>query len=181
VLGPVEAVYPRDAPAWASEGKFHSTGPVWVSGEIRTGYSGNVLVRRELVESARLRFDPQFGRTGGEDVDFFYRLRDLGGRIGYAPDAVASEPVPLDRTRLSWLLRRSFRAGQTHGTRLLRTHSAPGRLAAIPITLAKAGACLGMAALSLASSVRRNRWLVRGALHWGAAQRLAGRREIGLY
>lgn len=181
VLGPVEAVYPPGAPAWMREGRFHSTAPVWVDGEIRTGYSGNVLIRRELVESARLRFDLQFGRTGGEDVDFFYRFRDAGGRIGFASAAGASEPVPQTRARLPWLLQRSYRAGQTHATRLARGKAIHGRLALTPPALAKAVACLAMAGLKIASPLQRNRWLVRGALHLGVLMRLVGRREIQLY
>jgi succinoglycan biosynthesis protein ExoM len=181
VLGPVEALYTDGAPAWISAGRFHSTAPVWVGGEIHTGYSGNVLIRRALVEEARLRFDPQFGRSGGEDVDFFYRFRDLGGRIGYAGDALATEPVPPSRARLWWLLLRSFRAGQTHATRILRTRRLLGRFAAASTALGKALVCMGMALVAAPWAVRRNRWLIRGALHWGVVQRLAGRREISLY
>lgn len=181
VLGPVEAVYSAAAPDWMQAGGYHSTGPVWVDGEIRTGYSGNVLMRRDLIEAAGLRFDLQFGRTGGEDVDFFYRLRDAGGAIGFAPAAHASEPVPDNRAHLDWLLARSFRSGQTHATRLCRTKGRAGRLVAAGLALSKAAACAAMATLHVLSPARRNRWLVRGALHWGATARLAGRREIALY
>lgn len=181
VLGPVDAVYPEKAPHWMKAGGFHSTGPVWVDGEIRTGYSGNVLIRRDLVEAARLRFDLQFGRTGGEDVDFFYRLRDAGGRIGFSEWARASEPVPEARARLPWLLQRSYRGGQTHGTRLARGRTLAGRLAQAPAAAAKGLVCLAMAGLCVASPLRRSRWLVRGALHLGVVMRLLGRREIKLY
>ncbi|WP_163535897.1 glycosyltransferase, partial [Klebsiella pneumoniae] len=39
VLGPVRAHYHADAPDWMRKGDFHSTLPVWVQGEIRTGYT----------------------------------------------------------------------------------------------------------------------------------------------
>lgn len=179
VLGPVEAIYPQGAPAWMKAGRFHSTGPVWVGGEIRTGYTGNVLIRRATVERLGLRFRPEFGRTGGEDLDFFYRFRDGGGRIGFAPDAVAAEPVPEARARLSWLIRRRFRAGQSHGSRLLAQGARP--LVQAPVAAAKAGICaLGAAASALAAE-RRNRFLTRAALHAGVVARLCGWREIESY
>lgn len=45
VLGPVRAHYAPSAPAWMRHGDFHSTFPVWVKSEIRTGYTCNALLR----------------------------------------------------------------------------------------------------------------------------------------
>ncbi len=180
VLGPVRAVYESEAPTWMRDGDFHSTQPVWVKGEIQTGYGGNVLIRRALVEAARLRFDEKFGRTGGEDLDFFYRLRDAGGRIGFAEDALVREPVPAGRAAMSWLLRRNFRAGQSHGARLALGRGRVARLIGVGLALAKASACAGLAATRL-TTARRNRALLRLALHWGVARRLMGAHEIELY
>ncbi|WP_309092343.1 glycosyltransferase [Phenylobacterium sp.] len=182
VLGPVKAVYPPDAPEWLSAGDFHSTGPVKVGGRILKGYAGNVMIRRQTIERLGLRFDLALGRQGGEDDDFFYRLTDAGGRIGYAPDALAYEPVPAQRASLKWLLKRSFRTGQTHGSRL-RGQAGRGaaRLAQTGLAAAKGGVCLAGAAASAFSPARRSRWLVRGALHAGVVARLAGWRELELY
>jgi succinoglycan biosynthesis protein ExoM len=173
----VDAVYPPDAPRWMRDGGFHSTRPVFVGGEIRTGYTGNVLLRRNLVETLSLRFRNEFGRTGGEDLDFFYRLRDGGGRIGFASKALAVEDVPVGRVSLAWLLRRNFRAGQSHGTRLRQA----GRGLQLPLALVKAIACGGGALISAPAPARRNRMLTRGALHIGVVARLAGLREIESY
>jgi succinoglycan biosynthesis protein ExoM len=181
VLGPVRAVYGPDAPAWLSTGDFHSTAPAPVRGRILKGYAGNVLIRRRAVEARGLRFDLARGRQGGEDDDFFYRLTDAGGTIGYAPDAVAYEPVPPGRASLKWLLTRSFRTGQTHGARLATRARGLGKLAQIGLAGAKGGACLAGAAASLPWPARRHRWLVRGALHAGAVARLTGMRELQLY
>jgi succinoglycan biosynthesis protein ExoM len=182
VLGPVRAVYDGDAPGWMRQGDFHSTRPVVRQGSIETGYSGNVLVRRALVEAAGLRFDLRFGRTGGEDLDFFYRLRDAGGRIGYAEDALAIEPVPNGRASLKWLLSRTFRAGQSHGSRLSAVQPrAGGRLRQAALAAAKAAACVCGAVATLPKAATRNRFLVRGALHLGVLARMAGLREIQLY
>jgi glycosyltransferase involved in cell wall biosynthesis len=178
VLGPVDAVYPAEAPRWMRHGSFHSTRPVWRHGKIATGYTGNVLFRRDLVELRQLRFRPDLGAAGGEDEEFFYRFSDAGGRIGYAPRAVVHERVALSRASVAWLIRRSFRCGQTHAARLRHQRSI---LANVLLAFAKAGTCMAGAAVSAANSIRRTRYLIRAALHCGAVAKLLGMREIRMY
>jgi succinoglycan biosynthesis protein ExoM len=178
VLGPVQAVYPERAPTWLKICDLHSTRPVWIDGRIETGYTGNVLLRRELVERAGLTFQTELGRSGGEDLDFFYRLRDAGGRIGYTPDALIYEPVPIERTNLGYLLRRNFRQGQTHARRLKQALHRSSALH-LPLALGKA-ILFGMAACQPRTSAR-NRYLTRAALHCGVVACLAGVSEIELY
>jgi succinoglycan biosynthesis protein ExoM len=181
VLGPVKAVYGEGAPAWLAAGDFHSTAPVLDGGRILKGYAGNVLIRTSAVAARSLRFDEALGRVGGEDDDFFYRLTDSGGTIGFAPDALAYEPVPPTRASLKWLVTRSFRTGQTHGARLSQRARGPGRVAQLGLAAAKGGVCLAGAAATAWSPRARARWLVRGSLHAGAVARLAGLRELQLY
>lgn len=182
VLGPVKAIYGADAPGWMADADFHSTAPVYVDGEIRKGYAGNALLRRATVERLGLRFDLALGRQGGEDDDFFYRLTDAGGRIGFAAKALAHEPVPAPRSSLNWLLKRSFRTGQTHGARVSsRTRGVIGRLTQGGLAAAKSSACMAGAAATALSPAQRSKWLVRGALHAGVVARLAGMRELQLY
>ena len=94
VLGPVQATYASDAPRWMSKGDFHSTFPVWVRGEILTGYTCNVLLRRSSTFIGNRRFSLALGRSGGEDTQYFTEIHEAGGRISYAPQAWVFEPVP---------------------------------------------------------------------------------------
>ena len=182
VLGPVDAVYSEAAPEWMRRGDFHSTRPVVRQGRIDTGYSGNALIRLAFVRQHGLRFDPALGRSGGEDLDFFYRLRDAGGRIGFAEDARALEPVPDGRASLRWLLTRTFRAGQSHGARLAQTRpGAVGRLVQAGLAAGKAFVCASAALATLPRATLRNRFITRGALHLGVVARVAGLKEIQLY
>jgi succinoglycan biosynthesis protein ExoM len=181
VLGPVDAVY-GDGPRWLRQADLHSVRPAFrAGGAIETGYAGNVLLARLAMTGAMrdLRFDPTLGRTGGEDTVFFYRLHRLGARIAYAAGALTEEPVPPHRAWLGWLLRRSFRAGQSHARNLV----AVGRCkpCVIALTAAKCGYCV-MAAVGLAYAPSRWRiYAVRGALHAGVIVRLAGIAEPELY
>jgi succinoglycan biosynthesis protein ExoM len=182
VLGPVDAVYSEAAPEWMRRGNFHSTRPVVRQGRIDTGYSGNALIRLDFVRRHGLRFDPALGQSGGEDLDFFYRLRDAGGRIGFAEDARALEPVPDGRASLRWLLARTFRAGQSHGARLASIQPGPAqRVVQAGLAAGKLLACASGAIVTLPRATVRNRFITRGALHLGVMARVAGLKEIQLY
>jgi succinoglycan biosynthesis protein ExoM len=71
VLGPVQANYSSECPVWIRRGDFHSARPVTFRNEIRTGYSGNVLIQRTKKSLQSLRFREDLGRSGGEDTVFF--------------------------------------------------------------------------------------------------------------
>ncbi len=181
VLGPVQAIYGDAAPEWLKAADLHSTWPVVNAGRISKGYAGNVLIRRSAIAARGLRFDLALGRSGGEDDDFFYRLTDAGGTIGFAPGALAFEPVPVERSTLRWLLRRGFRTGQTHGARLGASHRGMRRAAQMALAALKGLVCLAAAGGRVASTRGRNRWLVRGSLHAGVVARLAGVGVLQLY
>ncbi|MNX01450.1 putative glycosyltransferase EpsH [compost metagenome] len=177
VFGPVRAVYPSDAPTWATAADLHSARAVETRQGVDTGYTSNALVRRAVIGARR--FDPELGRSGGEDTDFFTGLHAAGARFAAAPEAVVREAVGRDRLRLNWLLRRAFRSGQTHARRYLQ----PGgqRVAQAVIALTKSGACGGLVAVNVARPSHWRRAMVRGALHLGVFARLAGVREGRLY
>ena len=175
VLGPVRALYGPEAPRWMVEGDFHSTLPVFVGGQIRTGYTCNVLIRWATPYNA-LRFDLRLGQSGGEDTAFFYQLTALGGTIAYAPDAVVEEPVPADRASMAWLVRRRLRFGQTHG--MLQSGS---RAKALAIVAAKIGYCGVLTGLTTFSPVQRRRNWLRAVLHMGVAGGILGVRQAAHY
>jgi succinoglycan biosynthesis protein ExoM len=178
VFGPVRAVYGEDAPAWVRKADLHSIRPTErAGGRIETGYSCNVLMRRQTV--GELRFDPALGRSGGEDTQFFFQMTRRGARLAFRPDAWTTEIVPPHRARLGWLLRRSYGAGQAHA-RTLRASSRNPWLSAAAAS-AKAAYCGAGAILNLLSPARRSRSLVRGALHVGVVGSLLGGPDLELY
>lgn len=180
VLGPVDAIYADNAPLWLRQGNFHSTRPVFVGGQIKTGYTGNVLLRNHFARACGLRFRAALGKSGGEDEDFFNRFVDAGGRIGFSPRALVHEPVPESRANLRWLMRRNFRAGQTYGARLAE-RGFKSRLPDIVVAMSKAIVCAAGAMFLLPKRVARNRFIIRLALHIGVVARLSGLSEIHMY
>jgi succinoglycan biosynthesis protein ExoM len=127
------------------------------------------------------RFALSLGQSGGEDTHFFTALTDAGGRIEFAPDAVIEELVPEKRASFSWLAKRRFRSGQTHGRILAAKNSGLGRLKQTGLAMLKLGYCLAVTVATIASPVTRVRYALRAALHAGAVTGTLGVREIRQY
>ncbi|MFD1985215.1 glycosyltransferase [Mesorhizobium newzealandense] len=181
VLGPVRARYRSDAPDWMRRGDFHSTLPVWVRGEIQTGYTCNVLLRMGSDSLRGRRFSLARGQTGGEDTEFFDQMHKAGGRIFFSPEAWVDEVVPRSRAAFDWLGRRRFRVGQTHGHLLGRNARGIGLVKQVGLASAKAIYCFASAVPVVISPIRRNRSVLRGIMHVGVVSGLVGIREIRLY
>ncbi len=71
--------------------------------------TGNVLVRKDVFRAAG-GFDPSFVE-GGEDTDFFTRVRKKGIPIWAAPSALAEHLVGRGKLTPSWWKRRALRGG----------------------------------------------------------------------
>jgi len=123
--------------------------------------AGNILLARTALQStAAPWFDPAFALTGGEDKDFFIRLKRRGARFAWAGEALATTEVPASRMGLKWTLSRAFSVGNSD-MRIFLKHEAG--LGAHAREIAKiAGALLLSPALFLillASPNRRGRAL----------------------
>lgn len=76
--------------------------------------AGNILITRECLERLGSPwFDPAFALTGGEDRDFFERVKASGGCFAWADEGLAYTQVPERRHSLSWLLRRAYGIGNS--------------------------------------------------------------------
>ena len=177
VFGKVNASYDANAPRWLRRADMHSTPAPLRRGKIEGGYTCNVLMKRTAVGA--FRFDPSFGRSGGEDTAFFTMLARAGVAMTYTPAAVVVEPVSPGRANLNWLTTRAYRAGQTYGLLRLRDGEASTALGAI--SLAKVACCLAVAGLTIWSPVRWRRAVVRAHLHAGVLGAALGRAPIELY
>lgn len=180
VLGPVRALYAPDAPKWMKQGDFHATLPVWVNQQIITGYTCNVIMRKDAVGS--LRFRPELGRSGGEDTAFFATLHSMGHRISFAPEAWLTETVPPDRARLMWLLKRRFRSGQTHALLLQEANKSPlAHIKQCVRASIKMLVCFAIAIATVLNPTRSRFWLLRGSVHLGVVSRLLGKQDLTQY
>jgi succinoglycan biosynthesis protein ExoM len=112
VAGPVVPSFTADVPAWIKEGKLFDSWP-HASGEFLDFCStNNTLVARAVFDCVPA-FDERFGLTGAEDTHFFLRVRRAGFHIVWSEEAIAHERISARRANLGWLLRRSYRAGNS--------------------------------------------------------------------
>lgn len=86
--------------------------------------AGNLLIRRQVLEETGSPwFDPDFALTGGEDQEFFMRLKLAGYRFAWADEARALGDVAQCRHDLGWVLRRAYSNGNSD-MRVLIKHGA---------------------------------------------------------
>jgi len=120
VLGPVRPDFPPNAPAWLiksglCERPEHKTGTILHWGQARTG---NTLLCRSLFQNKEDWFDPQFGRTGGEDTMFFKKHYEAGKKFVWCNEAPVYETVPQDRWTRQFYIKKNLRIGNVVGDNL---------------------------------------------------------------
>jgi len=124
VLGPVKCHFDENPPRWVIKGKFYER-PTYPTGFVidwTKGRTGNVLLRRQIVEDGEMAFSPEFHRAG--DQDFFRRMIAKGHVFIWCNEAVASEVVPPVRWTRTFMLKRAFlrgTIGMQHPTTRWRT------------------------------------------------------------
>jgi succinoglycan biosynthesis protein ExoM len=113
VLAPVRPYFEHEPPQWLIKGRFcerpeHPTGYRLNWRETRTG---NVLLRRKVLDGVAEPFRREFG-NGGEDQEFFRRMMERGAVFVWCNEAAVHEVVPPERCRRSYLLKRALQRGQ---------------------------------------------------------------------
>ena len=117
VLGPVAPYFESPPPQWLLDGKIcqrpsYPTGTAMHWDHMRTG---NVLFKGELFKNPAHRFRAEYGRSGGEDGDFFRRVCEGGAKFVWCRQAEVYEIITADRLAVSYYLKRSMRIGGLNG------------------------------------------------------------------
>ncbi len=163
-FGAALALYPKDAPAWMAAQNVHSNIPERRGNTVETGHTCNALLRWKDTPWMGERFDLSRGKTGGEDTEFFFRIRDLGATFTLAENAVVTEAVVPSRMKLSWLLQRKYRQGQSYA---VAAGSTGARIKLAIMALIKVIVCALAGLAFIWSEDRRMFWLLRAAMHVG--------------
>lgn len=76
--------------------------------------AGNILITRACLERMPPPwFDPAFALSGGEDRDFFERVKKAGGSFAWSDEGLAYTQVPAARQSLKWVFSRAYGIGNT--------------------------------------------------------------------
>jgi succinoglycan biosynthesis protein ExoM len=113
VLGPVKRHFDVPPPKWLERSRFYDrhinpTGTVVQWEQARTG---NVLLRKKVLEGSEPPFRPEF--RAGEDQDFFRRKIEQGFSFVWSAEAVVYETVPPARWKRRYMLRKALLRGAT--------------------------------------------------------------------
>jgi glycosyltransferase involved in cell wall biosynthesis len=120
VTGPVLPYFMGEVAPWIRVGRFFER-PRYATGTVLPeARTGNVLIRMEAFDRIGL-FDDRFALSGGEDMDFFVRLREAGGLICWSDEAVVVEWVPPSRTNLKYILEGAYRRANVNAVRSCQT------------------------------------------------------------
>jgi succinoglycan biosynthesis protein ExoM len=173
VLGPVRPRFDVTPPDWLVKGRFCErpephTGHRLTWRESRTG---NVLLRRALIEQLDGPFNVNFG-SGGEDQEFFKRLMEKGAVFVWCNEAPVYETVPAERCTRSYLLKRALQRGQSEKT-LTDMRGIVKSLVAVPVY------SLMLPWLLLAGQHHFMHYLIRLCDHLGKLLGLLGLRPTG--
>jgi glycosyltransferase involved in cell wall biosynthesis len=111
VAGVTKPLFSKSVPAWVEyfhKSDFHPYGTI-----VGSAFTGSLLLRKSSLSIIEGPFDPRLNYSGGEDSYLTGKISDNGGIIRFNPDAVAYEIIPEARTRIRFVIRRSFRRSNT--------------------------------------------------------------------
>jgi succinoglycan biosynthesis protein ExoM len=93
----VQAIYPPETPDWMKAAKAYTYDYGRTGKEVLIAATCGILFRRDFSSARFLLFDVGLGITGGEDMEYFTRYRELGGKIVSCRNAVVNEIVARER------------------------------------------------------------------------------------
>lgn len=115
VTGPVIAEFEDPPPAWVVKGGFFNRERRPTGSQVTVARTGNVLIRTSVFGAMHPAFDERLALTGGSDTHFFLRVWRAGFKLIWADDAIIREWVVGSRITVPYVLRRSYRIGNTRG------------------------------------------------------------------
>jgi succinoglycan biosynthesis protein ExoM len=159
VSGPVIPDYDREVPDWVRAGTFFTRSIAHSGQKLDKSHTGNVLIRRSVFDAIS-SFDEEFALTGGEDTQFFLRVRQSSFSIIGSSRAVVHESISRSRANLPWILKRAYQSGNSWvlceksvdpklSTRVVRFFKASGWLVrgafSVPVSLFRGAAAMAHA------------------------------------
>ncbi|MDB4224442.1 glycosyltransferase [Granulosicoccus sp.] len=112
VAGPILPIFPTDAPQWVRSIDLHNTHGLSSGDRIDYAASGNFLVNRKGVED--VRFGEFFGKSGGEDTEFFLQLKDKGHSLHWCTEAIVYEDIPPSKSTARYMIHRFMTQGRNY-------------------------------------------------------------------
>lgn len=111
VIGPVISEFDAPLSDWVFAGDFFRRRRLPTGTRVEVAATNNLLLDLAWVDRYGLRFDEEFGVSGGSDTLFTRQLVRLGGTMEWNDEALVTDVVPAARSTPWWVLQRAFRSG----------------------------------------------------------------------
>ncbi|MDD4910668.1 MAG: glycosyltransferase [Sideroxydans sp.] len=114
VAGSVFAEFETTPPNWVY-GQSVYWGQIYPAGivDMVSGTTNVLITKNMFAKFGEPLFDVGFSLTGGEDKEYFLRIKELGARFAFTPDGHAYELVGPSRMTKRWAWDRAYRTGNT--------------------------------------------------------------------
>ncbi len=112
VVGHRQFVAAPDAPRWLRDQPFLAENVQYADGSVpASGNTANMLVRSSWLEGSGVRFRPEMGAVGGEDMVFFADANKAGACIRFAANSICNETCDGKRATFRYQAWRQFWLG----------------------------------------------------------------------
>jgi glycosyltransferase involved in cell wall biosynthesis len=173
VVGPVVSEYEVEPADWVMAGRFFDRRRMPTGTALDVAATNNLLLDLRQIRALGVRFDPEFGLSGGGDTMFTRTVHRRGGVLIWCDEAVVIDVVPAARVSRDWVLRRAFRSGSSWSITSLRLADTRRERAQVRTRLSGRGAVrvlggsarvvVGILFRSIAQRARGTRTIARGA------------------
>jgi len=173
VVGPVISEYEIEPEPWIEAGRFFRRRRLATGTRVDVAATNNLLLDLRWLRAVDLRFDLEFGVTGGDDTMFTREIGKAGGWIVWCDEAVVFDIVPRSRITRRWVVLRAFSSGNSWSLtsvklRESRSERARTRLrltadGGIRLAAGLARVVIGIVGLRQAQRARGVRTMARGA------------------
>jgi glycosyltransferase involved in cell wall biosynthesis len=113
VTGPVRSEFEHPPDEWVVGTRVFERASRPTGASRAGAASNNLLLDVEWLRSKGLRFDPEFGESGGSDTMLTHQIVAAGGEIRWCDEAEVVEAVPAGRLTHRWVARRIRRTSNS--------------------------------------------------------------------
>ena len=173
VVGPVISRFTEELDPWLVAGRFFDRRRMPTGSQIIVAATNNLLLDLKTVRQLGLRFDEDFGISGGSDTLFTRQLSSSGAVMLWHDEAVVEDVVPPHRQTREWVLQRAYRSGNSWSQTSLVLEESFLRRALLRVRLTMAGMArvagglvriiIGKFSRSVTFDARGHRTIQRGA------------------
>ena len=174
----VRAIYPPETPDWIRAGKAHTYDYGQTGKEVLIAATCGILFRRDFLGARALMFDVSLGITGGEDMEYFTRYRELGRKIVSCRTAVANEIVAPERVNPMYLKRRFRGFGRVCGCVFLAKKTLLGRSMSILKSIVAVTVTCPYAGVRVFDKAMAYRLFIKFWHHFGVLEWAMGRSSL---